>query len=1206
MRHTSKLKNIVWYSLVSLLVTVAVLVSVVRLTIGSVSEYRQHLEDMAGRYLGKPVAITEMDARLVGINPTVVLDDISLLDEQNREPLAHFSSIRIALNPISSLRELRPVIDLSIYGAHIVVGLRDDGTLQIQGVTLSQEERTSSNSGALGAWLLGQSRLALKESTLVWRNWATGEEAVFAGGNLELQNLQNRHRLSGFVQLPAELGKELRVAVDINGDLLTQKDWQGQLYVKAVEVRPASWLQQFDYKGLQMTQGSVDLEIWSRWQGGLLEGLEGEFSLADVKFSGAVDPLQLERLAGKVHYENNDDGWLLQLQQLQLEHKDLPDELLALQLEKSTRGTVFQANSLPLTLLHRYTPLLPSLHIKQQDLITQTAPAGRLNAVHVEIGDEGKIRATAGIEEAQFLPWKRYPGISGLNGRFVMNGNAAELVVDSKDLVMTWPHVFRQPLAMEKVSGSVLMNKLHEQWRITLNPLAIANKDIQATLSFDSWIASGESPLLSLQAQFKNIQAASVAAYLPANVMKQTAVRWLDNAFSDGRIVTGRALLHGRLAEFPFRQRHGHFEVEFDSEDVTLNYKDKWPALKHINGKVRFNGPAMTVKAPQARVYSSRLSKVRVGIDDFRKPVLQVEGEVDAGLGDALRFIEESPLAPDASRTLKQMEALGDTDISLALAIPLSVAVAEHHPLTVIGQVTFLGDELRVIEGVVLKDLKGDLLFTEKSFEASAIKGSLYGAPVKLQVFTEQTNGDRQVVVAAQGRATAQALQHEWESPFLEKLKGESDWQSRLTIPYGDADSSRLDVHSTLKGMAVDLPQPATKSRAEARPLALTWQLGQNNKRPNRLAYGELMSAVWHHQLKPFQLLGAAVGFGGKSEPPLPKRGLLQVSGTLENVEFKEWLQLREQLTTEGQDAPRLPIEVKMQRLHLMSSSGEVNGKPLRVKDTTPLSFHVDSFAYGDVPLGRVEFTLQPENTKLLLNDLNIKAPSFTAAGHGQWVEGKNTSIGLTLSSNDFGRMMRELGFASVVTGGEASANGELFWPGSPASFSLSQLEGVVHVKIDDGRIEDVKPGAGKLLGLLSLQALPRRLFLDFSDLSEKGLQFTTIEGDIRLAGGDAFTQNLHIESLPANMLITGRTGLVQRDFDQMIAVIPNVSDTVSVAGGLAWGPQAAAILLVLQKLFQSNIDAAAMTRYHLSGSWSDPKLTKLNDKASSDVGEGL
>ncbi|NIQ11543.1 MAG: AsmA-like C-terminal region-containing protein, partial [Gammaproteobacteria bacterium] len=278
------------------------------------------------------------------------------------------------------------------------------------------------------------------------------------------------------------------------------------------------------------------------------------------------------------------------------------------------------------------------------------------------------------------------------------------------------------------------------------------------------------------------------------------------------------------------------------------------------------------------------------------------------------------------------------------------------------------------------------------------------------------------------------------------------------------------------------------------------------------------MSAVWHHQLKPFQLQGAAVGFGGKSEPPLPKRGLLQVSGTLENVELKEWLQLREQLTTEGQDAPRLPIEVKMQRLHLMSSSGEVNGKPLRVKDTTPLSFHVDSFAYGDVPLGRVEFTLRPENTKLLFNDLNIKAPSFTAAGRGQWVEGENTSINLTLSSDDFGRMMRELGFASVVTGGEVSANGELFWPGSPASFSLSQLEGVVQVKIDDGRIEDVKPGAGKLLGLLSLQALPRRLFLDFSDLAEEGLQFTTIEGDIRLAGGDAFTQNLHIESLPANM----------------------------------------------------------------------------------------
>lgn len=1197
MRRTSRLKNFIWYSLVSLLVTVAVLVSLVRLTIGSVSEYRQHLEDMAGNYLGKPVAIAEMDARLVGIKPTVVLDDISLLDEQSLEPLAHFSSIRIALNPIASLRQLRPVIDLSIYGANIVMGLRGDGTLQVQGVALSQERSTSSNSGALGAWLLGQSRLALRESTLVWRNWATGDEAVFAGGNLELQNLQNRHRLSGYVQLPKELGKELRVAVDIHGDLLTQKDWLGEIYVKAVKVQPVSWLQQFDYKGLRLKQGSVDLEIWSQWQGGLLDGLQGQFNLEDLKVSGAKKPLPLERLAGQVRYESGDDGWLLQLQQLQVEHEDLPKERLALQVEKNTRGTVLKATSLPLSLLQRYAPYLPSLNAKQQDLIAQTAPSGRLSSVYLEVGDGGQVRATAGVEGLQFSPWERYPGLSGLNGHFVVNGNAAELRIDSTKLGVIWPHLFRKPLSLESVTGSVLLNKQNEQWRITGDTLRIGNRDIQAAISFDSWLSPGKPPLVSLNAQFENGQAASISDYLPSHIMSSASVRWLDRAFVSGSIPSGRVLLHGRLNAFPFRQREGHFEVELDAKDVTLHYQNGWPDLKQINGKVRFDGPGLAINSPRARMYEGRLHGVHADIADFRKPVLRVEGKVDSSLSDALRFIQESPLGQHAGGSLDQMRAQGETQIDLVLSIPLSKRVSTRNPLTVKGQAAFSGNELKVSDGVVLNELKGDLLFTEKSFEAKSILGRLYDKPVKLQVFTEKPGENRQVVVAAQGRVSAKALKRAWKSSLLEPVDGETDWQSRLTIPYGGEDGARLDLHSTLKGMAIDLPLPAAKDRDEIRPLSLTWQMDSKSKRTNRLTYGELMRIVWRHQIRPFQLLGASVSFGPNSEPGLVKPGTIHISGTLNNFYFREWLRVREQLLTKEQNGSLLPLEVEMQRLQLVPTPGEGVGKPLHVKDLSPARFLVNDLAYGDMALGRVEFALRPVDRKLLLENLSIKTPSLSAEGNGQWHELGNTQVNLSLTSGDFGRMMRELGFASVITGGKASASGQIFWPGNPTAFNLSSLGGEVHVQIDDGRIEDVEPGAGKLLGLLSLQALPRRLFLDFSDLSERGLEFTRIDGDIHLAEGNAFTENLHLESLPANMLITGRTGLVRRDFDQLIAVIPNVSDTVSVAGGLAWGPQAAAILMVLQKLFQSNIDKAAMTRYHLTGTWTEPKLSKLDEK---------
>ncbi|MCW8919830.1 MAG: TIGR02099 family protein, partial [Gammaproteobacteria bacterium] len=194
----------------------------------------------------------------------------------------------------------------------------------------------------------------------------------------------------------------------------------------------------------------------------------------------------------------------------------------------------------------------------------------------------------------------------------------------------------------------------------------------------------------------------------------------------------------------------------------------------------------------------------------------------------------------------------------------------------------------------------------------------------------------------------------------------------------------------------------------------------------------------------------------------------------------------------------------------------------------------------------------------------------------------------------DLGAMMRQLGFASVFQGGKSHASGKVWWLGAPTAFTLAGLNAQLAVSIKDGTIVDVEPGAGRLLGILSVPALPRRLFLDFRDVFKKGLAFTSVKGDIRIEQGEAYTSNLRLESVPASILVTGRTGLVAQDFAQDIYVVPNVSDTVSVASALAWGPQVAAVVVLLQEIFKSDIKAATMSRYHLSGSWREPLIRRI------------
>ena len=141
-------------------------------------------------------------------------------------------------------------------------------------------------------------------------------------------------------------------------------------------------------------------------------------------------------------------------------------------------------------------------------------------------------------------------------------------------------------------------------------------------------------------------------------------------------------------------------------------------------------------------------------------------------------------------------------------------------------------------------------------------------------------------------------------------------------------------------------------------------------------------------------------------------------------------------------------------------------------------------------------------------------------------------------------------------------------WPGGPDAGFLDHLGGRISVQAEDGQVLGVEPGAGgRALGLLSLSALQRRLLLDFSDLTGKGLAFDRVAGDFDLRDGDAYTQNLVLKGPAAEVGIAGRTGLRARDYDQTVKVTGQLGGTLVAAGTLAGGPALGAALFVFSKV---------------------------------------
>ncbi len=293
-------------------------------------------------------------------------------------------------------------------------------------------------------------------------------------------------------------------------------------------------------------------------------------------------------------------------------------------------------------------------------------------------------------------------------------------------------------------------------------------------------------------------------------------------------------------------------------------------------------------------------------------------------------------------------------------------------------------------------------------------------------------------------------------------------------------------------------------------------------------------------------------------------------------------------------------ILVNIEHLKMVTNSVEGEEDKFRpAKDPRRISlFEIDirSFQYDDKNYGHIRSKVERHPDGLRFNEFYIDAPYMHVEGEGSWFVRKGrqqTNFVVVVTAKDIGRALTELGFSATINKGNTKAVIQAHWFDAPNRFKIEKLNANVGVVIEDGIIRDVKPGAGRLLGLFSVAELPRRLLLDFGELKE-GLAFQQIVAQIEIKDGEAFSDNVTIISPIAFITIKGRTGLAAEDFDQIIRVSPSVSNTIPVISWLAWGGQIGALVFLLETLVGDEMNNSISTEYKMTGSWDDPVVTKL------------
>jgi len=255
------------------------------------------------------------------------------------------------------------------------------------------------------------------------------------------------------------------------------------------------------------------------------------------------------------------------------------------------------------------------------------------------------------------------------------------------------------------------------------------------------------------------------------------------------------------------------------------------------------------------------------------------------------------------------------------------------------------------------------------------------------------------------------------------------------------------------------------------------------------------------------------------------------------------------------------PIKLDMERFWLVDTdTGPDPGNQNDVESADPRSvpsfdIEVDDFVINDMHFGSLSTTINNVAGGILIEPIKMQAETFTIDGDAAWLVHPNddklrqASLSLSLNGSDIEAVLVALGYDPVITGESIHASGDLTWLGGPRSDFLQRADGTFTMSLKDGSLLDVDPGGGRILGVLSVAALPRRLLFDFSDVFDDGLNFDSIKGDFTVDDGNAYTCNLGMEGSVADMGIVGRAGFEARDYDQLAVVRPHVSNLLAVGG---------------------------------------------------------
>lgn len=1247
-RRLRRLRIALTVGLACVIILAAVLVGLLRLLLPQVGLHKERVESLLSGQLQRPVSVDRVEGNWSESGPLLRLEGVHVAASDVSRPPLVIPQAEIGIDLGAWLGRGRRWSEFRINGLDLTLERAVDGSWQVSGLVGGDGEGGNNPLLSLGAIVLRDARVRVIDP-------AHAIDAAVRVNELRLINEDDRHRILAVLRRDAPAATALQFVAEFNS-----ASRSGSVYLNGAALDLAALTQGLAWQGRTLRTGHGNVQLWAR-----VENAEPVSAHATLDLDGLeIDPgaedkdagtktIALAQLHTFARWQRAANGWTLDVADLRAARAGTNPVASALSLRREGETYTLSSPTLDLASVAALLPLAPK---RATDWPSRASLQGQLRDVALRFAGKADFDASARLDGLSFLAVDKAPGLASLSGELYADPTAFVLDLPAQSTTLNYARKFRQPVTLPYLAGRVAAFALDGGgWRVETDALDVDGNGFALQLRGGAeLLPDGGKPLLDLYAAVLPSDVPAAKPLWPIGEMSQKAMDWLDRALVAGTITTGRAAIHCDLDDWPIRNYAGQFKARAEISGLVLDYNPAWPRAEGVAVVAEFVNHSMHAETSGGRVLGMTTKRAVADIASFKDTVLALDVEGEGKGEELLAVLHASPLGTRFAKELKGLEIGGTTQVKFHLDLPFAPEV----PSTVKGEIDLVDSAIVAKKwDTEFAHATGKLHFSDTGLRAGplALEKSGHPAQFSLAIGSDVKDTANAVEARLEGNLPMELLFKDAAvlEPWWPRFSGRSDWTVDMAVPRADA-PTRLELHSELRGTAIDLPAPLDKPAGDAMPVRVSLQLPMEGspltveiadvlRLRARLpdAQREFAGAISLGVTVPEQLPDtglsvsgrgrrldlsgwSGIGIGAGAGPGLLRSVDLRAdTATIGSREFSDLglviarqpdqvgisfsgAQLQGTLQIPTSDLLKRGITAQFEHLHWPDPPRPTAETPVDETDPfdgivpstiPPLHLWIGDFRLGTATLGETRLESLPTAEGMRIEEFETRSADMEMHVRGQWNgDGKNhrSDVDLDLTAEDIGRMLAALGFAGLFDGGQTLAHLDAHWNGSPASFALSRLEGKLKLTVNAGRVLDVEPGMGRLFGLFSVREIPRRLALDFGDFFRTGMSFTSINGEFALGGGNANTSNLHIASPAADIRIRGRTGLKARDYDQQMVVTPRVGGALTVVGALAGGPAGAAAGLAVQTLFNKAINQVTTARYHVTGSWEKPDITLI------------